>query len=99
MSSNADQQHIAAWFDSTYARKGLNYLRPLRAYWIFPELLGVTPRDTLLDIACGPGVLLRAASEYTQRLYGCDISSVAVQRARAQIPAARVLVANAESLL
>jgi SAM-dependent methyltransferase len=98
MSADVAQRTIAAWFDATYTRKGMRYLRPLRAYWIFPELLGVTQQDTLLDIACGPGVLLRAASEYTQRLYGCDISAVAVQKARTRISAARVLVANAESL-
>jgi ubiquinone/menaquinone biosynthesis C-methylase UbiE len=70
----------------------------VRAYWIFSELLGASPRDALLDIACGPGVMLRAASEYTQRLHGCDISPVAVAQASRRMPQAQVLVANAQAL-
>lgn len=98
MSSAADQRGITDWFDATYARRGARYLRPVRAYRIYPELLEVGPTDRLLDVACGPGVLLQAASEHTERLHGCDISTVAVGMARERIPGARVLVANAETL-
>jgi SAM-dependent methyltransferase len=92
------QRSIVAWFDSTYARRGARYLRPLRAYLIYPELLRASVSDNLLDVACGPGLLLLAASAYTERLHGCDISGVAVAQARALVPYASVSVANAESL-
>jgi SAM-dependent methyltransferase len=92
------QRSIAAWFDSTYARKGARYLRPLRGYVVYPELVGVSSGDALLDVACGPGLLLQAASVVTERLFGCDISSVAVGQARSRVRNARLTVANAEAL-
>lgn len=73
-------------------------MRPARAYQLFPELLGVGASDRLLDVGCGPGLFLEAAGERTQRLHGCDISTVAVGQARERIPEAEVLIANAEAL-
>ncbi|MEQ1856285.1 MAG: class I SAM-dependent methyltransferase [Longimicrobiales bacterium] len=96
--SESAQRRIAAWFDSTYLRKGSRYLRPLQGYMVYPELLGASPSDALLDVACGPGMLLLAASGKTEQLFGCDLSSVAVGLARSRVPTARVSVANAEAL-
>ena len=92
------QQMIASWFDATYARKGARYLRPLKGYMVYPDLLAASPSDTVLDVACGPGMLLHAAGTHTTRLFGCDISAVAVRQARSRVPLARVSVANAEAL-
>jgi SAM-dependent methyltransferase len=94
----ATQQAVADWFDSTYRRKGTWYLRPVNAYFVFLELLGAKAEHRLLDVACGPGVLLRAASEYTTNLYGIDISSVAIAQARKAVPTAELHVGNAERL-
>jgi SAM-dependent methyltransferase len=95
---SADQRDIAAWFDSTYARKGARYLRPPEAYMVFPELLDAGHGDDLLDVACGPGLMLGAASGRARRLHGCDISAVALEQARERVPEAQVLLANAEAL-
>jgi SAM-dependent methyltransferase len=92
------QQSVVDWFDSTYRRKGTWYLRPVRAYFVFLELLGTRPEHRLLDVACGPGVLLRAASEYTSKLHGIDISAVAIEQGGEAIPAAELTVGNAERL-
>ena len=92
------QQAVIDWFDSTYRRKGTRYLRPVRAYFVFLELLGARPEHRLLDVACGPGVLLRAASEYTSKLHGIDISNVAINQGRRAIPTADLCVGNAEHL-
>ena len=92
------QQAVVDWFDSTYRRKGTRYLRPVRAYFVFLELLGARPEHRLLDVACGPGVLLRAASEYTSKLHGIDISNVAINQGRRAIPTADLIVGNAEQL-
>lgn len=92
------QQSVVDWFDSTYRRKGTWYLRPVRAYLIFLELLGARPEHRLLDVACGPGVLLRAASEYTSKLHGIDISAAAIEQGRDALPSAELTVGNAERL-
>lgn len=98
MSHRGDQQRIVDWFDRVYARRGARYLRPVSAYRIFPALLGILEGERLLDVSCGPGVLLQTAHAQTRHLHGCDISRVAVSQARQRTPQAGVLVANAEAL-
>lgn len=92
------QETVRVWFDDVYATRGLEYLRPPEAYPIFVHLLGARPGEALLDVACGPGLLLRAASEYGLRAYGVDLSSVALTIRRTVAPDARALVGNAEQL-
>jgi len=96
--TQARQDRITAWFNNVYRRKGRRYLRPVKAYYIFLELLDLAAGESLLDVACGPGHLLRAASEYGYRMFGVDISEVAVEQARAQLPRAAIVRANAECL-
>ena len=98
MTRSEDQRSIVEWFDATYSRRGARYLRPLRAYRIFPELLALSHGDALLDVACGPGMLFEAAAGRARRLHGCDISRVAASHARERMPGAHVVVANAEAL-
>ena len=93
----AEQRAIVEWFDAVYRRKGTRYLRPTEAYFVFLELLEVQAHDRLLDVACGPGVLLRAAGAYTTRLHGIDVSRVAIAQATENVPA-RVVVGNAQRL-
>jgi ubiquinone/menaquinone biosynthesis C-methylase UbiE len=61
-------------------------------------LLDLSPADAVLDVACGPGMLLLAATANTKRLCGCDVSQVAIGQARSRVPMARLSVANAEAL-
>jgi SAM-dependent methyltransferase len=77
---------------------GSRYLRPLKGYLVFPELVAASASDALLDVACGPGMLLQAASSRTSRLFGCDISAVALRQARSRVPQAGMALANAEAL-
>lgn len=93
-----EQQRIADWFDTTYRRKGERYLRPIRAYYVFLELLAVTPDTRLLDIACGLGRLLEAAATYGVTGTGIDISPVAIAAAQQKLPDANLVVGNAEQL-
>lgn len=92
------QRAIVDWFDATYRRKGTGYLRPLEAYYVFLELLLARPEHRLLDVACGPGVLLQAAAKYTDKLHGIDISPVAISQGRAAVPGAALVVGNAQRL-
>ncbi|MEO0345809.1 MAG: class I SAM-dependent methyltransferase [Pseudomonadota bacterium] len=93
-----EQQRIVDWFDATYRRKGERYLRPLRAYYVFLELLAVKPDTRLLDVACGLGRLLEAAATYGVTGTGIDISPVAIAAAQNKLPDANLVVGNAEQL-
>jgi SAM-dependent methyltransferase len=75
------QHTVQQWFDNVYATRGLSYLRPAEAYPIFVHLVGAQPGERLLDVACGAGLLLRAARERGVRAIGVDLSRVAAQLA------------------
>ncbi|MBL9076435.1 MAG: methyltransferase domain-containing protein [Planctomycetes bacterium] len=92
------QHEVAAWFDATYRRKGLRYLRPRRAYPIFVQLLDLPPAARVLDVACGPGLLLCAALERGHAAAGVDVSAAAIELAHELVPAADVRLGNAEAL-
>jgi len=92
------QADVAAWFDATYRAKGLRYLRPRRAYPIFVQLLGARSGERLLDVACGPGLLLCAAVERGLAAHGVDLSHEAIALARELVPGAAVQQGNAERL-
>ena len=93
-----EQARIAAWFDATYGRKGLQYLRPVEAYYVFIELLQVQAGAKFLDVACGMGQMLLAAEEYDCELHGCDISRTALNGAKSRLEHASLVCCNGESL-
>jgi len=92
------QDGIKKWFNNTYKVRGDLYLRPVRAYRIFPKMLGVKENDKLLDVACGLGRLLQACSPLGLKLSGVDISDVAVAKAKINVPDANINEGNAERL-
>lgn len=92
------QQAIRAWFDQTYRSKGLDYLREAEFYAIFMHYLGVREGDRLLDVGCGPGLLLSRAVARGARAWGVDLSASAVAMARELAPGAHVSASNAQSL-
>jgi SAM-dependent methyltransferase len=92
------QAEVAAWFDATYRDRGLRYLRPARAYPIFLQLLGASAGERLLDVACGPGLLLAAARERGIVPSGVDLSGEAIALAQRLMPGVDVHVGNAEAL-
>jgi SAM-dependent methyltransferase len=98
MDRPVSQAEVAAWFDATYRKKGLRYLRPRRAYAIFVQLLDLPPGARVLDVACGPGLLLCAAVERGHTAAGVDLSHEAVALAHDLLPAADVRQGNAEQL-
>ena len=59
--TDVNQAEIKQWFNGTYKRFGLNYLRPIEAYTLFLELMQPVSGNKILDVACGPGQLLMAA--------------------------------------
>ncbi len=92
------QAAIRRWFDRTYASRGLTYLRPQEFYSVFMEYLQVQPGERLLDVGCGPGLLLGEGLRHGAAAFGVDLSLTALAIARRRTPAARVACANAEAL-
>ncbi len=92
------QVAIQRWFNRTYSAKGLSYLRPAEFYSIFMEYLEVRPGHRLLDVGCGPGLLLGEAMKYGAGAWGIDMSHTALELARRHLSRARVHVCNAQNL-
>ncbi len=84
------QQKIVNWFDITYKRKGFSYLRPSEAYEVFTKILNLKSGDSVLDVACGPGLFLRLANEIDCRCTGIDASKEAVKMARNYTPESEI---------
>lgn len=93
-----EQERVRGWFDAMYRRRGIRYLRPATAYPIYMQVLGVQAGQTLLDVGCGPGLLLEAALGRGVIASGVDLSSTAIEIAKARVPEATVCVGNAETL-
>ena len=62
------------------------------------EYLNVGPGHRLLDIGCGPGLLLRQALGRGAWAYGIDISEKALAMAASAVPDARVALCVADAL-
>jgi 2-polyprenyl-3-methyl-5-hydroxy-6-metoxy-1,4-benzoquinol methylase len=92
------QQAIGRWFDRTYSEKGLTYLRPSEFYSVFMEYLAVKPGTRLLDIGCGPGLLLNQATARGAFAVGIDVSGSGLSMVAAAAPDAHCSLCNAEAL-
>ncbi|MEM1141558.1 MAG: methyltransferase domain-containing protein [Pseudomonadota bacterium] len=97
-SASVRQREIASWFDKTYSMRGLRYLRPGRAYEVFSRMLGLAPGDSLLDVACGPGLFLEQAQRCGALVNGVDISQVAVRLARERVAGVGLAIGSADHL-
>lgn len=73
-------------------------MRPFEAYPIFLDLLRASAGSNLLDVSCGAGFLLKAATQRGIKAYGIDISDEAVTIARKTAPAAEIQVGKGEDL-
>jgi len=96
--TNQEQEQIKHWFNKTYQKRAVQYLRPVEAYEIYLKLLATEKGKSILDIACGPGQMLKAAKKQGLQLSGIDIAEVAIDYAKAALPEANLKVANAENL-
>ena len=92
------QNKVKNWFDDTYQKKRFAYLRPEEAYEIFVSLLNPIKGDKLLDVACGPGLLLKRATAKGINSVGIDISETAIRLSKSFVPNATTLLGNADNL-
>jgi ubiquinone/menaquinone biosynthesis C-methylase UbiE len=95
---SGSQDKIKNWFDKTYQNREFSYLRPVEAYEIFIALLNPANGDKLLDVACGPGLLLKKAVEKGVSACGIDISEVAIDLSKSFVPDAITTTGNSENL-
>src|SRR5215217_4164781 len=52
------------------------------AFQLALEVTGVTANDTVLDVACGPGLITCAFAQVAQRVVGADLTPAMLERAR-----------------
>ncbi len=62
------------------------------------EAVGIDPRERVLDVGCGPGVLSAQLSEYAAEVTGVDFSAQMIAEAQRHHPKLDFRVANAEDL-
>lgn len=98
MDVSIQQAEIKSWFDRTYKTKKFRYLRPQKAYDLFPTLLNVEKGSKHLDVACGLGLMMKAMVKHGVQSYGVDISTEAIKQAKAYCPEGSFTVGNAETL-
>jgi len=89
---------VKAWYNQHYADKGMQSMRPARSYPPFLDLLATRPNARLLDVSCGTGSLLVAATARHLQAVGIDLSDEAVRIARRAAPAAQLAVGLGEAL-
>jgi len=92
------EQTLKAWYNHHYAAHGRKAMRPKEAYAIFIDLLKVSKGKKLLDIGCGTGFLLSAATARGLNTTGMDISDEAVKIAQLESPGSQIEVHTAEDL-
>ncbi|MFZ2534641.1 methyltransferase domain-containing protein [Methanothrix sp.] len=61
--------------------------------------LAIRPGDLFLDIGCGSGAVSLAASRYTDRIYGLDRRSEAVNLSRELVACGKFLLGEAEEII
>jgi SAM-dependent methyltransferase len=93
---------LQADYDAWHARRGgaADRVDPRERRFLEWALGLLSPAHgaTLLDVAGGQGACLAVASEWGLRVFGTDLSGVALGRARERVAVPRVLLSDAEQL-
>lgn len=89
---------IKAWYNRLYKAKGLRSMRPYETYPMFLDYLEVKKGKKLLDVGCGTGYLLLAASQKGLETFGVDISEEAVNIAVNVSPKSIIVAGKGEDL-
>ncbi|OQA91846.1 MAG: putative S-adenosylmethionine-dependent methyltransferase [Elusimicrobia bacterium ADurb.Bin231] len=91
-------ENIKRWYNQKHLKYGNSTWRPYEAYPVFLDYLKPKPNTKLLDVGCGTGYFLKAASEIKIETYGVDISSNAVEISRKNSPSSNITEVNDEIL-
>ena len=87
------------FYDELYAKKGQAAMRP---YWVYENwfklLEPVKPGESLLDIGCGTGLLLKAAAARSLKTSGLELSAEAIRLAQQNSPSSSLVQGAGEHL-
>jgi ubiquinone/menaquinone biosynthesis C-methylase UbiE len=92
------EQDIKDYYNRHHQHKGEGSWRPIQAFPYFVDLANVKEDESVLDIGCGTGFLLKAAADRAAKTYGLDISEEALKLAGRSAPDADLRIGNAEAL-
>ena len=93
------EEKLAGFYDRMYTHEGMKAMRTFEHYEkMFALIQPVRKGATLLDIGCGTGYFLKAASEAGLDSYGIDISEVSVEFSKKTAPLAHVIRSPGEKL-
>ncbi len=88
-----------SFYDSVYARKGDQAMRPR---WVYERWFGLfdgnKPHQSLLDVGCGTGLFLQVAAEGGLTTTGLDLSDAAVALSKKNSPHSTVVQGSGERL-
>ncbi len=79
-----DQQHLGSVIDQ-FSRQAVPFMRlpaHLDAMEMLVELSGVCAQDSVLDVACGPGLVACAFARHAAQVTGIDITEAMIEQAR-----------------
>ena len=93
-----DENEIKDWYNQKYCRAGGNPWRSYQTYNVILDYLSVEKDKKLLDVACGTGFLLNAATGRGLKTCGVDISEEAVKIARRNSPHSLIKAGKGEIL-
>jgi ubiquinone/menaquinone biosynthesis C-methylase UbiE len=85
--SKTDWGNVADWYDQLVGESGSEYHREVVLPGVL-RLLNPQPHQTILDIACGQGVLCRILAERGAEVTGVDAAAPLIESARQRGPAA-----------
>ena len=88
------EKTVRNWFDQLYKQKQLKSMRQIDSYTVYLDHLEVEPEKKLLDIGCGPGLLLKTAQARGLQTYGIDLSPQAISLASQTSPDSQLQVGN-----
>ena len=77
--------HVSEWYDNLLADRGSDHHENLLIPGVL-RLLETEPEQSVLDIACGQGMLARELAKLGARVVGIDASESLIERAREASP-------------
>lgn len=91
-------QDIRSFYDSIYYQSANPYAKTSKHLLRLAARLAIGPDQRVLDVGCGTGQWLKAASEFGAVPYGIDLSEKAIGVCRSMMPAGTFHAQAAEAL-